>query len=164
MSIPNVPPAPLGQPRSPIATALLLIVGLLLLAPGVCSVIFIREAVRMHSLYPDRLPAGAYVNYGLWPLWLICFIISAGGIALIVYAFRARRPLPRTLVAFFGVILLLPGVYTLTVIPGYISLIATGGLAGLDPIGLALLFGVCFLSAAGGALLLYKALRKQPAP
>jgi hypothetical protein len=91
MSVPEVPPTPPHQPRSAVATALALIVGLLLLAPGVCSVIFIREYMHMRSLYPDRMPAGAYMGNDIWVLWIISFVISAGGIWLIIYAFRRYR-------------------------------------------------------------------------
>jgi hypothetical protein len=91
MSVPNVPPTPPRQPRSPIATALLLIFGLLLLAPGVCSVIFIREYMYMRSLYPNGIPHQAYMGSDIWVLWVISFIISAGGIGLIIYAFRRYR-------------------------------------------------------------------------
>ena len=80
MSIPNVPPTP-RQPRSAIATALLLIAGLLLLAPGVCAVVFIQEYTS--SPYPAP---GGFIT-----LWIISFIISALGITLIVFAFRRYR-------------------------------------------------------------------------
>jgi hypothetical protein len=78
MSVPQVPPTPPHQPRSAIATALLLIAGLLLLAPGVCAVIFIQE----YTSSPYRIPSGFIT------LWIISFMISALGIALIVYAYR----------------------------------------------------------------------------
>ena len=78
MSVPEVPPTPPRQPRSGILTALLLIGGLVLLAPGVCAVIFIRE----YMLSP------APTASGFMTLWVICFVISALGIAQIVYAFR----------------------------------------------------------------------------
>jgi hypothetical protein len=77
MSAPEMPPAPPRQ-RSAVATALLLIAGLLLLAPGVCAVIFIRE----FTLSPSPIPGG------FMQLWIISFIISSVGIALIVYAYR----------------------------------------------------------------------------
>jgi len=78
MSVPEVPPTPPRQPHSVIVTALLLIGGLLLLAPGVCAVIFIREYILSPS------PAAS----GFMTLWAISFAISALGIAQIVYAFR----------------------------------------------------------------------------
>jgi hypothetical protein len=88
MSVPKVPPTPPRQPRSAIATALLLIAGLLLLAPGVCSVIVIPQYFHMRSLYPDGIPPQAYMGSDIWVLWVISFIISAGGVALMVRAFR----------------------------------------------------------------------------
>jgi hypothetical protein len=75
--MPEVPPT-LRQPRSAVLTALLLIGGLLLLAPGVCAVVFIREYILSPS------PAAS----GFVTLWMISFVISALGIAQIVYAFR----------------------------------------------------------------------------
>jgi hypothetical protein len=78
MSVPEVPPTPPRQPHSVIVTTLLLIGGVLLLAPGVCAVIFIREYILSPS------PAAS----GFMTLWAISFAISALGIAQIVYAFR----------------------------------------------------------------------------
>jgi hypothetical protein len=78
MSVPEVPPTPPHQPRSAVVTMLLLIGGLLLLAPGVCAVVFIREYILSPS------PAAS----GFMTLWVISFVISALGIAQIVYAFR----------------------------------------------------------------------------
>ena len=78
MSVPNVPPTPSRQPRSAVVTALLLIAGLLLLAPGVCALIFIPEDTSS----PNPVPSS------IMQAWIISFIISAVGVALIVYAFR----------------------------------------------------------------------------
>jgi hypothetical protein len=78
MSVPNVPPTPPRRPRSAVVTALLLIVGILLLAPGVCAFIFIPE----YAASPSPVPSG------IMQLWIISFIISALGIALIVFAAR----------------------------------------------------------------------------
>jgi hypothetical protein len=73
---------PPRQPRSAFATALLLIFGLLLLAPGVCSIISIGAYITSPSLQnPGTTVLGVI-------LWLICFLISAGGIWLIGYASR----------------------------------------------------------------------------
>jgi hypothetical protein len=91
MSVPHVPPTRPRQPRSVVGTALALIFGVLLLAPGACAVFFIREYLYMRSLYPDRMPAGAYMGNDIWVLWVISFIISAGGIWLLIYAFRRYR-------------------------------------------------------------------------
>jgi len=81
MSVPNTPPP--RQPPSAIATTLLLIGGLLILAPGVRALSFIQEYTAPSSLYPA--PSSLIL------LWIISFIISALGIALIVYAFRRYR-------------------------------------------------------------------------
>ncbi len=78
MTVPNVPPTPPRRPRSAVATALLLIAGLLLLMPGLCAVIFIPEYVGSPNPVPDSIKQA----------WIISFIISAGGVALLVYAFR----------------------------------------------------------------------------
>jgi hypothetical protein len=74
MSVPDVPPTP---PGSWVGRVLVLIGGLLLL-PGVCALIFIPE----YTSSPDPIPDS------IMQAWIISFIISAVGIALIVYAFR----------------------------------------------------------------------------
>ena len=51
----------------------MVIVGIILLLPGVCSLFFM-----------SAMGSGSAVPLGL--LWLICFAISAGGIALLVKA------------------------------------------------------------------------------
>jgi len=89
MSVPDTPPP--REPRSVVITALLLIGGLLLLAPGVCAVSFIRkvnweDAVRTFNW--EAISSGGAILLALILLWIISFIISAGGIWLIVYAFR----------------------------------------------------------------------------
>jgi hypothetical protein len=76
MSVPDTPPP--RKPRSAVATTLLLIGGLLLLLPGVCALIFIPE----YMSWPQPVPRN------IMQLWIISFIISAVGIALIIYAFR----------------------------------------------------------------------------
>jgi biotin transporter BioY len=81
MSVPNTPSP--RQPPSAAVTILVLIGGLLMLAPGVCALSFIQEYTSPSSLYPA--PTSFIV------LWVISFIISALGIALIVYAFRRYR-------------------------------------------------------------------------
>jgi len=56
----------------------LVLIGGLLLLPGVCALIFIPE----YTSSPDPIPDS------IMQAWIISFIISAVGIALIVYAFR----------------------------------------------------------------------------
>ena len=83
MSVPNPPPP--RQPASAGVTVLLLIGGLLMLAPGVCALGFMQEYLSPSSLYAPP------ISFIL--LWIISFTISAVGIALIVYAFRRYRTL-----------------------------------------------------------------------
>jgi hypothetical protein len=69
---PDVPP----PRRDGWLTALMMVVGIVLLLPGLCAIVF---AVAM----------GGGGGAGPLPgLWLLCLIISAGGIALIVKATR----------------------------------------------------------------------------
>jgi len=81
MSVPDTPPP--RQPPSAAVTVLLLIGGLLMLAPGLCAISFIQEYTSPSSLYSP--PSGFIV------LWIISFIISTLGIALIIYTFRRYR-------------------------------------------------------------------------
>jgi len=76
MSVPDTPPP--REPRSTLVTVMLLIGGLLLLAPGACAVFFMRDSISS----PHPIPSGFML------LWIISFVISALGIAQIVYAFR----------------------------------------------------------------------------
>jgi len=81
MSIPATPPPESTPPRrhlGPLLMVLLILVGIVLLLPGLCSLVFIGLSVGSSSVGP------------LGALWLICFLISAGGVALIVYAIRNR--------------------------------------------------------------------------
>jgi len=73
------PPAPPPErpPRNGAVSVLMVIGGVILLLPGLCSLFFI---VMLGSNTGSVGPLGA--------LWLICFIISAGGIAMLVRAFR----------------------------------------------------------------------------
>jgi hypothetical protein len=63
--------------RHPAVTILMVIFGLILLLPGVCSISFIA---KMES----QVPAPSVLVL----LWAVCFLISAGGIWLLVRAFR----------------------------------------------------------------------------
>jgi hypothetical protein len=72
---PPEPPPPSAPPRrNPALTVLMILIGIILLLPGVCAAVF---AVGMRG-----------GDSGLAGLWMICFLISAGGIALIVNAVR----------------------------------------------------------------------------
>ena len=148
MSVPEVPPAPPRAPRSAAVKALLLTCGLLLLAPGVCALIFVPEYTSSPNPVPDSIMRA----------WIISFAISAVGIALIAYAFRI--PIiadamngPTILMAVAGVILLLPGGCAA-------GLMVFSGWSSPDRF---VLWPVCFLISAVGAFLLYRAFRK-PVP
>jgi len=71
-------PDPPPKPRDPGLTFLLIFGGVVLLMPGLCAVIFLPEYVRS--------PAPVFDSVML--VQIISFVISAGGIALLIYAFR----------------------------------------------------------------------------
>jgi hypothetical protein len=72
-----IPPPPDRPPRNATVSVLMVIGGVILLLPGLCSLFF------MVMLGSNTGSVGA-----LGLLWLSCFIISAGGIAMLVRAFR----------------------------------------------------------------------------
>jgi len=78
MTDPNTPDSKPSLARLSPAAVILLILGILLLTPGICALIFIPE----YTSSPDPIPDS------IMQAWIISFIISAVGIALIVYAFR----------------------------------------------------------------------------
>jgi hypothetical protein len=61
--------------RHPLLTILMVIIGAILLLPGVCALIFTGAA--LYGGEPSRVM-----------LWIVSLLISAGGIWLIVKAFR----------------------------------------------------------------------------
>jgi hypothetical protein len=67
--------------RNPWVTALLILIGLVLLLPGLCSLIF--TAVLLSD--PGGLGGG---NSGYVGLLFFCFLVGVGGVALIVFAIR----------------------------------------------------------------------------
>jgi hypothetical protein len=58
------------------------IVGVILLLPGACSLGFMA------------LSFGSSDSGTLAPLWIVCLLISAGGVAMIVRAVRGPQPPP----------------------------------------------------------------------
>jgi lipopolysaccharide export LptBFGC system permease protein LptF len=62
--------------RAPVLTVLMVIFGILLLLPGVCAIFFM---VGM---------GGSGSDSAITLLWIICLLIAAGGVWLIVRAFR----------------------------------------------------------------------------
>jgi hypothetical protein len=68
--------------RHPLLTALMAIVGIILLLPGVCAAGFMVAGGLASG--PDALT---------WlGLWAFCFLISAGGVFLLYRAFRGEPP------------------------------------------------------------------------
>ncbi len=76
------PPQPRGRTprRSPWATALMILVGVVLLLPGLCSVVF--------SVILFNDPGGFGRDPALHGLLIFCFLVGVGGVALIVSATR----------------------------------------------------------------------------
>ena len=62
--------------RHPVLTILMVIGGLVLLLPGVCAIVFMTMGG------PGR------GDSALVSLWFVCFLVSAGGVVLIIKAFR----------------------------------------------------------------------------
>jgi len=76
----DVPP-----PRNVLVTALMILVGIILLLPGLCSLILVGVLV-----YDD--PVGTFREPGLVLLWIVCLAVAAGGVLLIRRAVRGPRP------------------------------------------------------------------------
>jgi hypothetical protein len=77
---PAGPPTSPRPPRSPIVTALLIFIGIVLLLPGLCSIILTIVVFSDPSEIGDHLA-------DLAPL-VFFFLIGVGGGALIVFAVR----------------------------------------------------------------------------
>jgi hypothetical protein len=61
------------------------IVGVILLLPGACSLGFMAMSIGQSAGSLGPIPL----------LWFVCFLISAGGVAMIVKSVRGPRPPPR---------------------------------------------------------------------
>jgi hypothetical protein len=75
------PPMP---PRYTGGQIAMVVIGVILLLPGLCSLGFLIV------MMPDLL-RGNTIAKAIAPLWIICFLVSAGGIALIYLARKAAR-------------------------------------------------------------------------
>ena len=87
MSVPSIPPSgpalsppPTGRPHGlgGCLAAILILVGIVLLLPGLCSLIFLATI------------GGAGVGWPIALLWLVCLMIGVGGLMLINYAAKNR--------------------------------------------------------------------------
>jgi hypothetical protein len=77
---PAKPPGPTA--RNPWVTALLILIGIILLLPGLCSLIF--SAILITS------SGSGGGDSGLLSLLIFCFLVGLSGVALIVFAIRRR--------------------------------------------------------------------------
>jgi hypothetical protein len=77
---PALPPLPPPRPQGMggCMVAFLVLIGVVLLLPGICSLIFMG------------LGGFGGGNGGLAGLWFLTILIAAGGVALIVFAIRNR--------------------------------------------------------------------------
>jgi hypothetical protein len=83
---------PTGRPDSPpprrnvIATAVVILLGMVLLLPGLCSVYYFDVIFMPGGVGRDALSQGVFI------IWLVCavvaFAIGAAGVTLIVRAVR----------------------------------------------------------------------------
>jgi uncharacterized membrane protein HdeD (DUF308 family) len=71
------PPSDAGPTRGrhPALTVLMVVVGAILLLPGICAIVFMAGM-------------GASADPTLALLWIVCLLIALGGVLLLVRAFR----------------------------------------------------------------------------
>jgi hypothetical protein len=79
MSEPRHPPSP-DPGRAGWLTGLMILIGVVLLLPGICAGVFVVDYVST----PKRAPLDSLIVQ----LWLVSFAIAAGGIGLIWWALR----------------------------------------------------------------------------
>jgi hypothetical protein len=83
-------PAQSGGPdprRNPLVTALLMLIGFILLLPGLCSVFV--SVIWIRSIVFEGFHPGPYDSAALLML-LTCFAIGAIGVGVIVHTLRRR--------------------------------------------------------------------------
>jgi hypothetical protein len=82
MSEPNMPQS--VQPRYTGGQIAMLVIGAIMLIPGACSLLFL---IGMAS----DLARGDPIVQAIAGVWIVCFFISAAGVALIYVARKDRR-------------------------------------------------------------------------
>jgi hypothetical protein len=80
------PTTPPGLDR--FVSGLLFLLGIILLLPGLCSLV---SAILIFTLPDDQVIRGLRHDPTIPALWLVCLLISAGGVALIASANRRNR-------------------------------------------------------------------------
>lgn len=86
----NPPPAePSPSAPNPAVTALLLIIAVVLLLPGLCSIVVAGQMVATEDVV--RLATRDPYFQLILMLWGICLLISLGGVFLLRYALRRGR-------------------------------------------------------------------------
>lgn len=91
MSVPEIKPTePGGAQRSGCMSAILAVIGILMLFPGAC--VLLTAAVTLPGVLVsmwERGGSGQWVLLGMWAVfWLICLLISYGGLKLLNRAMR----------------------------------------------------------------------------
>jgi hypothetical protein len=92
MSVPSAPdPQDARQGRHPAVTALLVIVGIILLLPGLCTLYFARELTRHNGLSAllDLFKGGSIANL-LLLCWGVSLVLTLLGAWLLRRAWRRK--------------------------------------------------------------------------
>jgi hypothetical protein len=87
MSAPE--PTPSSAPKYSGGQVAMLVIGVILLLPGLCSLVFLI------AMFNDLLH-GNTIARAIAPLWIICFFVAAGGVALIYAARKGARAAARS--------------------------------------------------------------------
>jgi len=80
------PPPPAPRPG---VTVLLVVLGVILLLPGLCSLVVAAQVIATDDIV--RLATRDPFFQAIMMLWGVCFLVSAGGIALLWVASRRAR-------------------------------------------------------------------------
>lgn len=78
MTVPDLPPLP-NPPQKGCLAALLGVLGMIMLVPGLCS-------------FGVMIASKGHAPADLWSLWLTTYLIACVGFALIVYGLRKNSP------------------------------------------------------------------------
>jgi hypothetical protein len=141
-------------------TVLMVLVGVILLLPGLCSLVFsivwLRGMVFDAVYHPGDFDGAALL------ITLACAAIGATGAGIIVFAIPRRSSWVSALLVLIGIILLLPGLCSLIL---YAIVLGSGRLGGDSGFLLLLVFGLLSVGAGGLALIVsaIRLYRSRPA-